>query len=650
MDIKILHSWLLDFLDTKAKPKDIAKYLSLCGPSVERVNKFGNDFVYDIEITTNRIDSASVYGIAREASAILPKFGIPAKLKNNKSENRYRFVKKVRYLDAIVDSSLCSRFTAVLIKNVKINDSPKWMQQRLDAAGIRSINNIVDISNYIMIALGQPAHTFDYDKIRGAKMTLRKSKKGEQITTLDSKTFILPDGGIVIEDGEKRLVDLAGIMGGSLSAVDENTKNVLLFVQTYNPVVIRKTSMQLAQRTQAATIFEKGTDEENVKDAILYGIKLFKDLTKGIAENEIIDIYPNPYKTKKIITDLTFIQKRLGISVSKKEISETLISLGFENEWKDNLLSVYIPSFRSKDFEIEEDVLEEVARIYGYHNMPSKIMDGNIPDEPPEKQFGFETLVKNLLRGWGGVEIYTLSLTSKENVSEGALKLKNPLGSDRQFLRTSLMPSLLIAANENLGTFDNFHLFEMSNVYLPIKNNLPIEKLMLAGILEGYSYREAKGIVEGFLETLRINVSTQQEESKGFAAGKSLGIYSKETYLGKFGVTEKPSLMYYEFDLETLQKVTEKVRFKNIPKYPPQIEDITLVIPAGTFIGRVVQSIEPVSKLISKVDLIDIHQEFYTFRIYYQDPNKTLTDKEVESIHDKILTNLSKKFGIKLKN
>ena len=210
------------------------------------------------------------------------------------------FTKKVNYLNPIVDVKLCSRFCAVLIKNVTINDSPEIIKTRLESAGVRAINNIVDISNYIMLELGQPVHTFDYDKIAGHKMILRESKKGEKITTLDGKEFTLNGGDIVIEDGEKRLIDLAGVMGGNLSAVDANTQNVLLFVQTYDPAKIRKTSMGLAQRTMAATIFEKGTDTELVTPAIIKGIEMFKKLCQGTPEHEIIDLYSNPFKSKKI--------------------------------------------------------------------------------------------------------------------------------------------------------------------------------------------------------------------------------------------------------------------------------------------------------------------------------------------------------------
>lgn len=308
MDIKIIDSWLKDHLKTSAKPEKIAEYLSLCGPSFERLHKVGKDIAYDVEVTTNRVDMASHYGIAREASAILPQFKVAALLQPLKSSSKQPLVNKVDYLDATVDHKLCFRFSTVLIRNVKLKDSPKWLQDRLIAAGLRSINNIVDISNYLMLDIGQPVHTFDYDKILGAKMILRSSKKDENIKTLDGQEHELPGGDIVIEDGQGRLIDLCGIMGGELSAIDEETKNVLLFVQTYNPVNIRKTSMSLGKRSDAAALFEKGLDPEQVEITIRRGIDMFIELTGGKPEKEILDLYPNPYQPKTVSLELSFFE------------------------------------------------------------------------------------------------------------------------------------------------------------------------------------------------------------------------------------------------------------------------------------------------------------------------------------------------------
>lgn len=641
-----MDSWLREFLSTKASPGAIAKYLSLCGPSIERIEKWDKDYVYDIEITTNRVDEASVYGIAREASAILPRFGVSANLKTVKSESsEFNFVKNVNYLTPTVDTNLCQRFTAVLIKNVKITDSPYEIQQRLESAGVRVINNVIDISNYIMLEFGQPVHTFDYDKIKGAKMILRESKKGETVKTLDGKEFSLPGGDIVIEDGGGRLIDLAGIMGGNLSAVDTDTKNILLFVQTYNPVVIRKTSMNLAQRTIAATIFEKGTDTELVAPAILEAIKLFKDLTGGVPEKNIIDIYPHPYKTGSIDINLGFAEERLGVTLSKKDITNYLRSLEFECVWKGNKLTVNIPSFRAKDVTAPEDVLEEIARIYGYHNLPSKIMSGEIPIRPVSPEFAFELKLKNLITGWGGTEAYTLSLVPGKFTDEKALKLKNPLGSETEYLRTSLMPSLISAASANLGTIENFHLFEMANVYIPHANDLPEEKLMLAGVLSGYSFRAGKGIVEALVEKLHIKASFESQDSKGFSASKCAFIRCGVNSIGKIGIVENTDFIYYEFEVTELAKLSPKVTaYREISKYPAQIEDITFQLPEKTRVGNIVQLFKS-TKNILDAELTDIYGGSYTFRIWYHNPEKTMTDEEVEQIRNEIISSVKTKFG-----
>lgn len=647
MDIKILDSWLKDYLDTKASPAKIAECLSLCGPSIERVKETGHDFIYSIEVTTNRVDTASVYGIAREASAILPRFKIPAKLKRIKSTNSdFKFVKKVNYLDAKVDPKLCPRFTAVLIRNVKIGESTQIIKKRLESADVRSINNVVDISNYIMLALGQPVHTFDYDKIQGSTMTLRESKKGEKITTLDNKTFTLAGGDIVIEDASKRLIDLAGVMGGNLSAVDTNTKNVLLFVQTYDPVRIRKTSMGLAQRTQAATIFEKGTDPELVSVGILEAISLFEKYTGGVAEKEILDIYPSMYKPKVVTTNMDFIENRLGVTVSKKEITEILNSLEFEAIWSGNSLNVTPPSFRAQDIQIGEDIVEEIARLYGYYNLPSILMNGVIPESSDiSKLFTFETNVKNILSGWGGVEVYTLSLVPKEYIKGNSLKLKNPLGSDAEYLRVSLMPSLMHSAKENKGTFSKFHLFEVSNVYIPQKNDLPEERLMLAGIFEGYNFRNAKGIVEALLEKLNIKPNFELQEQDGFTAGRSVSVLVDNKSIGVLGYIENTEMIYYEFEILKLMASAQKAQYKEIPKFPAQIEDITFTLPDKTKIGDIINSVRLLDSHISEVEYVGNFKNKHTFHVKYQSTDKTLTDIEVEKIRTKILNEAKTKFG-----
>jgi len=658
MDILIPDKWLREFLKTKATPRQIANCLSLCGPSVERLNKSQYGPVYLIEVTTNRVDSVSVYGIAREVAAILPRFNIKVSLHPIKPIN-LDLNKKVKYLKAGVDHNLCARFTAVLIKNVSIKTSPDWMKERLMAVGVRPLNNVIDISNYIMHEIGQPVHTFDYDKIAGHRMILRPARNashsdaggGEKITTLDGKTFTLPGGDIVIEDGSGRLIDLAGIMGGENSAVDENTKNVLLFVQTYNPMSIRRTSMSLAHRTEAAVLFEKGPDPELVTIGISRGIELFTKLTGGKPEKKILDLYPNPYKAKKVEVDIDFITERLGVLLSKGEISKTLKALGFETTWKGKKLTTSVPSWRANDIDIPEDIVEEVGRIYGYHNLPSELMTGRLPQSLSNSPFNFEIKVKRFLKGAGGFEVYTSSLVSKDSLNpKVALRLKNPLGPETEYLRMSLAPSLIEAASQNSGEKESFHLFEMANIYIPRKGNLPDEEMYLAGIFSNYSYRQAKGVIESLLEELNVKYFFEPEDSQHFIPSQRLVIKSKGNEIGQFGVLENGKI-YYEFYVEKLRNVSAEIgSYKPIPKYPAQIEDITLNLPPKTKVGEVMAEISNFKFQISNVELTGIYKDSYTFRIWYQDPTKTLTDKEVEGVRNKLLKNLKEKFGATLRN
>lgn len=647
MDLLIPDSWLRKHLETKATHIEIAKYLSLCGPSIERTKKTDDgDFIYNVEVTTNRVDSASVLGIAREASAILPRFGIFAKLKNINfgKNNQYKFAKKVKYLDVVADPKLCTRFTAVLIKNVTIKESPKEIKSLLEKVNVRPINNIVDVSNYIMHELGQPVHTFDFDKIVNAKMILRESKKDEVIKTLDGKEFKLNGGDIVIQGTNGNLIDLCGIMGGENSAIDEQTKNVLLFVQNYDQHRIRKTSMQLGQRTEAAVLFEKGIDSEGVKPAIISAIDLVERLSGGKAENEILDIYPKPYKTKIITVTKEEIDILIGIKISEKEMVNYLTNLGFEVKWNKNKLVVKVPSYRADDINIKEDIAEEIARIYGYHNLPSVLMAGSLPAPRVNEEFIIEKKVKETLVSLGATEVYNLSLTEK-----GDIKLKNPLGPDTAYLRNNLKDSLIKNIEDNPQEKGNIHLFELSNIYIPRKNDLPNEKLILAGIIKNGEYRSNKGIVEKLIDNLQIEYTTKIEEGNGYLPNQRLEVISDKKTIGEYGNLEN-GLYYYEFSIDSLlaaKKVTRK--YKAVNKYPPQVEDITLTLPEKTYVGDVIETVYGISNLVYSVELTDIYNANYTFNIEYQSEDHTLTDKEVEEIRNKILSSLKSKFGIQIK-
>jgi len=594
MNITIPHSWLTEYLKTDALPQKIADCLSLCGPSVEKLTKTKDDYLYEIEVTTNRVDCLSVMGIAREASAILPRFGFSARLKHDIYQIPTRNILADLFpLKITVDPKLCFRFTAVVIKNVTVKASPKNIQSRLESANIRSLNNVIDISNYLMLSYGQPVHVFDLDKIK-SQMILRSSRPKETITTLDGKTHLLPGNDIVIADANNRLIDLCGIMGGLNSSVAPQTKNVLLFVQTYNPVNIRRTSMNLAHRTEATVIFEKSPDPELVMPVLLQGIALFKKLTNGEQGSKIIDIYPHPYKPKIVKTPLQLIKERLGIEITQPEVDKILKSLGFINN--------IVPSWRAQDINIPEDIVEEVARIYGYHRLPSQIMATAIPTNYSGENFHLEHQIKLWLTGLGLNEIYTNSLVSQNR--PGQLKIKNALSSDWQYLRNSLIPSHT----------QSFPAFEIANTYHPRPGKLPEEKLQL--IISGVrDFPRLKGIIDVLSAKLHYTLSPAYNSSAAV------------------------------IDLSTIIKNSRAYpHYQPVSSHPPMLEDLTFTLPEKTYLGPIINTIKSTHRLIKSVQLSKTYQQNYTFTITYQSLSKDLSAADIAPIRKKIVSNLKIKF------
>jgi phenylalanyl-tRNA synthetase beta chain len=613
MQILIPDSWLRSFLDTKATPHQIQQSLSLCGPSIERLYKIKDDFVYDVEVTTNRVDCMSVIGLAREAAAILPRFELTASLKKDPFTETLPVptAKTVDYLKVKVDPAHCPRFSAVLIQNVTVGPSPDWLIKRLELAGLRSLNNVVDISNYLMLELGQPVHTFDYDKITGHTMILRASKPGEKITTLDQKTFTLPGNDIVIEDGSGKLIDLCGIMGGLDSAVDNHTQKVLLFVQTYDPVHIRKTSMTLAQRTNAAVLFEKGLSSESVLPTLAAGIKMFSELTHGTPANRVIDLInrPSPISRVTLTTPLSqFVSTRLGVHLSYPETKAILSSLDFQVE---NEHEIVAPWYRSLDVTIPEDLVEEIARIYGYHHLPSQLMSGELPTQRDDKTFFWETKIKSALSHWGFTETYTYSFVSRTMESNSqALRVSNPLSSDWEYMRTLLTPSHLQVIDQNLGRVPEINLFEIAHVYLPRKNALPEEQLHLIVSTTNPDYYRLKGVLEALLEEMGIvgTILPIQIHTSALTCELNLG------EIIPLAATAKP--------------------YHPISKFSPIIEDVNIRL-TGPYI-QLEKAIYRINPLISHIELIDKYQDKLTLRITYHSDTKQLSSSDIISIRQQL--------------
>lgn len=663
MNILIPDSWLREFLKTKATPKDIQKYLSLCGPSVERINKIGNEIVYDIEITTNRPDAMSVLGVAREAATILPRFGISAKLTQdpyttptspfvlaNKKEGSKKLTIKTK-------ADLNPRFTSIVLTDVRVAPSPMWLKQYLELSGVRSINNVIDITNYLMLAFGQPAHVFDYDEIENGIMLLRESKKSEKIVTLDGKTHMLPGGDIVIEDGSGRLIDLCGIMGGKNSSIKPTTKTVVLFTQTYNPINIRKTSMALAARSAASSLFEKGLDNELTLPALIRGVSLMKELTGGKIASKLYDLYPAPFKPYSVAVLKEKTLSYMGIPITDGEIKKLLVPLGFNPTITKKEITIKVPSWRT-DVALDVDIIEEIARIWGYHNIPAKLPGGIPPIIFPDPELALEQEIKIRLRDWGFTELYTYSMISKKLMDifsidiKKAYKLTNPLSEEWVYMRPTLWPSILTSIEQNLHASKELKVFELSMRYVKQPNELPKEKPVLVVAWTGHKFHEAKGLAQAILALFGLQLH-------GFDKPKVLPWYN-DTHLpiaeyGSVGEVNEQLLIklgihlpitMLELDIETLVNHAKQSKsYHPISKYPPIVEDLSFITPQGFQVGPLIDVLSRVHKLIESITFLGAYENKRTFRITYSDPTKTLTGLDIAPIRQKLIEYAGEKFG-----
>lgn len=670
MNILIPDSFLRSFLTTAASPQEIKEYVSLCGPSIERIYTDSGESVYDVEITTNRPDAMSVFGVAREASVILPRFGIKATCVKDpyKQTVRQSHISNALPLSVTTDANLNPRWASVILSNVTVQPSPSWLSDWLTKSGIRPINAVVDVTNYLMRAYGQPAHVFDYRAIgkkRGVPtMKLRASKPKETLVTLDGKRHTLMGDDIVIEDGEGTLIDLCGIMGGENSSVTESTTEVILFIQTYDPSHIRKTSMRLSHRTEASSLFEKGIDTELVLPVLSYGITLLKSLTKAKQASQILDIYPHPYTPSTVTVTREKLSRYVGDVVPDVTIRQILQSLGFSVSLTKQAIQVTVPSFR-RDVSIDVDVIEEIARLYGYHAIADTLPEGAVPMVHKDPLLTTETDIKTRLRDLGYTEVYTYSLVSANDLSrwgidkEHCYEVENPLSSDWVYLRPTLIPSVVETVRQNTAFRETLRLFELSMTYQYRKQELPIEQPTLTVAWTGEQFLHAKGLAEFLFSLFRIpfpvtpstdTIPSWADASKVFSLG-STGIIAclSEPIRQELGIKTPVTIM--ELSLSSLvHNANPSSSYTPVPKYPPSTEDLAFLVPAGFAIGPLVSFITSFDPRIVEANVLDVHGNTRTIHIVYLDPSKTLTSEEIAAIRTRLLSSIKETFGVTLKS
>lgn len=639
-------------------PEEWEKYLGK--PLIEVLPEI-KDVIWEIEnkALTHRPDCFSQLGMAREvAAAFRLKFKLPQWYRENwqpKNKNS-DFPLRVE----VVDSQRCPRYSAVVITDVKVAPSPLWFQQRLINVGLRPINNIVDVTNYILMELGQPMHAFDGEKIEGGKIIVRQAKEGETIITLDGETRRLGEEDLIIAD-KKKPVAVAGIMGGANSEVDEKTKTVILESANFSKGTIRRSSMRLGLRTEASLRFEKGLDPNLTLVALARAVALISQFwPRAKVASSLVDIYPQPVKPKIIKTSPEFINRILGGEIKSSQMVTILNSLQLKTKLDNQQLVVKVPTFR-RDLSIPEDLVEEVGRIYGYDRLPLTLPQRDLSPAPVNFELDLARKVKQILVALGFDEIYTYAFVGAELYRkcrlnhQNLIPLKNPISPELTFLKDSLCPTLIEKAALNRPNFDQFALFELAKVfrYQKEKEKLPRQPKMLAGIMvssqetDNQVYLACKGAVEELLERIllpRVNF----QPSRAFShlhPGKTVKIYSGKKEVGFLGVLHP--LVAGEFGLEDSGVALFELNFdllkglikKQIDYSPPIRETlvkIDLTLKAKNW-SQVVEKIEVVfGRWLVKTKLVDHYQDKYTVRLWLL-PSKKTAGKNLQELIEKVI-------------
>jgi len=677
--MNISYNWLKDLIDLDLSPDETAKALTRVGLAVEGVHPQGGDFELDIDLTSNRPDCLSHLGVARELSVSLDR---SLKLEPVEAEMP---MPPVLAGDVVrVDASdLCHRFTARIIRGVKVGPSPQWLVERLEAIGERSINNVADITNYVMHELGQPMHSFDLDKLSGKRIIVRRAADGEKITTLDEVERTLDTSMLAICDAEKP-VAVAGVMGGIDSGISDETTNVLLEVAYFDRASIRATSRKLNLATEASYRFERGVDIENLKRASDRAVELICELAGG-EKGEFIDVYPTHQAASTVVSnDISASVKRLsGLSVDTVECDRILSQLGIVRQPNTNEFSS--PSWRH-DIAIEEDLVEEVARHFGYENIASELPPAYGAGEylPSEDRM---RSVRQSLSSLGFSEGMTYSfidadhddrfeLATVQDGVAGFVTLKDAVIEGAVRMRPTMLPGLLDAVRLNLNfQRRNLKLFEVGKAFIGGgEGQLPSEPRLLTIALtgsevsastvadgRGLDLLDAKAAIETIAAALGIAIPEfRSSNAKHLTIGRSADIYVDGVFAGTVGRLHDDLAGTYKFKrdvfvgellLDVLLAATpEPVVYKPLPRFPGASRDVTFAIDQTFEYASLLDAAMTDDALFDCCKLVGTFERdgerTITIRLNYRSDDRTLTDNEVEAVHNAVLANIQRSLGL----
>ena len=645
-----------------------------------------DDPIIDLEIYPNRPDCLSVLGIAREVAAITGKSLRLPTIKVMEAGSPIEDLTSV----TVEDMKLCPFYSARVIRNIQVGPSPLWLQKRVVAGGMRPINNVVDITNFVLLEMGQPLHAFDYDRLAENRIVVRRARPGEAITTLDGETRVLDQETLVIADAQKP-VCIAGIMGGVNTEVNSETTSILLEAAIFQGLSIRRTSRRLGLRSEASARFEKGLDPSQVTKALDRATQLLVEIAGGEVSRGTIVVTTKLPEQRVVIFNPDRCNRLLGASIPQEEMIRILESLQFEVKLDkaNQQLEVKVPSHRL-DIELEADLIEEVARLYGYDRIPATLPKG-VAQGGENRRLEVAAQVRNLLVGAGLTEIMTYSFDSpdsyrKLNLPEEhelgqAVTIQNPLTTDWSILRTSLVPHLLDVLRHNAQRQQHdLQLFEIGSVFVPEELPLtkqPDERLTLGIALMGdyprdwgfppreVDFFELKGLVEAVFDDLGLSCQWEKTNHPTLHPGRSAVVKVGNTKVGILGevhpevgeIWELPARAYLaELSLEAiLAQISHEKRVDKLPRYPAVARDLALLAPDTILAQEVLEVIWAAGgDLVKEITLFDVYQgrqipsghRSLAYSILYQASDRTLTDSEVEAVEGKIITELETRLGI----
>ena len=637
-----------------------------------------DDTVVEFEITSNRPDCLSVIGLARETAISFDKpFSVPAPVVKDMNDGD----KIDNYLSVkISDSDLCFRYAAKVVKNVKIAPSPLWLRMRLRAAGVRPINNIVDITNYVMLEYGQPMHAFDYAMLSGSAINVRRATDGELFKSLDDKDHTLDSSMLVIADGVKACA-LAGVMGGANSEIKDTTATVVFESACFSGPSVRVTAKKNGMRTESSSRFEKGLDPENCMAGLLRACELVQLLGAGDVVDGVIDVYPTKPEAVKLPLDVEKINKFLGVELDYDYMKSVLERLECKVEGNE----ITVPSFRS-DLTCMQDIAEEIIRIYGYNKIKSTCIYAETTQGGRTPKQQFEVDCEHLLYGMGFDQIQTFSFISpkyydkirmaEDSALRKSVVISNPLGEDTSVMRTVALPSMMevVARNVNFSNED-VRLFEMATVYIPQEgdNVLPNENkvITLAAYGSDEDFYALKGVIENILDAAGIKKAkfVSFSDDKAYHSGRCAKILTTDgKELGIFGQIHPLTAKNYDVNVAVyaaelsfdaiFDAADMAIDYKPLPKFPATSRDFSFICDESLEVGAIEEVMEKAAgKLCEDVKLFDIFRgekigegkKSVAFRVILRAPDRTLTVEEADKVSNKILKDLSFKLGLNIR-